>query len=260
MYKILIAEDEDIIRKGLVFSIPWAQMDCSVIDEVRNGVEGIEKIREHQPDILIVDVNMPVMDGLEMIRQTYEKYDYIAIILSGYSNFQYAQQAICCGAMGYLLKPLKIEELKDAILRAQKECEVRRAYVNKQFSKEEWKHFNLLKEGREAAGSDEVAQRMLDYIAAHYREKIILQDVVKQLSYSETLLNKRFKEATGITFIEYLNRYRIQKALKLLQNRHGTISEVAWECGIGDYKYFGTVFKKYIGCSPKEYLTEIGGL
>lgn len=259
MYKILIAEDEDIIRKGLVYSIPWAQMDCSVIDEVRNGVEGIEKIREHQPDILIVDVNMPVMDGLEMIQRTCEKYDYIAIILSGYSNFEYAQQAIRYGAMGYLLKPLKIEELKNAILRAQKECEVRRSFVNKQLSKEEWKHFSLLKEERENAGSDEVARQMLDYIAAHYHEKIILQDVVKKLNYSETLLNKRFKEAAGITFIEYLNRYRIQKALLLLQSGDGTIQEVAWKCGIGDYKYFGTVFKKYIGCSPKEYLTEIGG-
>ena len=108
MYKVMIAEDEDIIRKGLVYSIPWVDMGCSVISEVRNGIEGIEKIKENQPDIVIVDINMPVMDGLEMVQQTYEEYGYVAIILSGYSDFKYAQEAIRYGITGYLLKPLNI--------------------------------------------------------------------------------------------------------------------------------------------------------
>ncbi len=256
MYKVLIAEDEDIIRKGLVYSVPWAQMQCSVVAEVRNGVEGIEKIKETQPDILIVDINMPVLDGLEMIRRTYEKYDYIAIISSGYSNFEYAQKAIRYGATGYLLKPLKIEELQDAVQRAKKECEARRVYVNKQLSREELKCFNLLEEEHEKTYCDEIAEQMLGYIADHYREKIVMRDVAKHLNYSETLLNKKFKKATGITFLEYLNRYRIQKALSLLQSGH-TVQETAWKCGIGDYKYFRTVFKKYVGCNPSEYLAEI---
>ncbi len=256
MYKVLIAEDEDIIRKGLVYFVPWAQMQCSVAAEVRNGVEGIEKIKEIKPDILIVDINMPVLDGLEMIRQTYEKYDYIAIILSGYSNFEYAQKAIRYGAIGYLLKPLEIKELQSAVMRAQKECEVRRAYVSKQFSREELKHFTLLKEEHEKTYCDKIARHMLDYISNHYREKIVMHDVARHLNYSETLLNKKFKKATGLTFIEYLNRYRIQKALNLLQSGN-TVQETAWKCGIGDYKYFRTVFKKYVGCNPSEYLAGI---
>jgi two-component system, response regulator YesN len=259
MYKVMIAEDEDIIRKGLVYSIPWAQMDCSVVAEVRNGVEGIEKIKETKPDILLVDVNMPIMDGLEMICNTYETYDYSAIILSGYSNFEYAQKAICYGVMGYLLKPLKTDELKDAVSRAKKECEVRRAFISRQLSREDWKHLNLFGEIQEKP-EDDVVRQMLDFIEKHYRSKVVLQDVVDHLHYSETFLSKRFKKATGTSFIDYLNRYRIQKALTLLQEGHDTVQEIAWKCGIGDYKYFGTVFKKYIGCSPKEYLAEIKGL
>lgn len=100
---------------------------------------------------------------------------------------------------------------------------------------------------------------MLDYIDAHYQQKVVMKDVVDSLNYSETFLNKRFKAEMGITLIEYLNRYRIQKALELLQSgRPVRIHEVAWRCGIGDEKYFRNVFKKYIGCSPKEYVNLIG--
>ena len=257
MYKVMIAEDEDIIRKGLVYSIPWVDMGCSVISEVRNGIEGIEKIKENQPDIVIVDINMPVMDGLEMVQQTYEAYGYVAIILSGYSDFKYAQQAIRYGITGYLLKPLNIEDLKEAIFHAQKECEVRRTYISKQRSKEEWKQISVLKEYHEDMMQDNIVKQMLEFIFQNYQKKIVIQDVVNYLNYSETFLNKKFKKLTGLTFIEYLNRYRIQKAMKLLQEGKESIQDVAWKCGIGEYKYFQTVFKKYIGCSPKEYLDEI---
>lgn len=63
MYKVIIVEDEDIIRKGLVYSVPWAEMDCNVVGEAANGIEGLELIREHNPDIAVIDINMPVMDG-----------------------------------------------------------------------------------------------------------------------------------------------------------------------------------------------------
>ena len=76
MYRVVIAEDEDIIRKGLVYSIPWADMGCTVVGEAANGVEGVALIQRLEPDIVVADINMPILDGLGMIRQTYEQYDY----------------------------------------------------------------------------------------------------------------------------------------------------------------------------------------
>jgi two-component system response regulator YesN len=257
MYRVVIIEDEEIIRKGLVYSANWAELNCSVVAEGRNGIEGIEAIKENTPDIVIVDINMPVMDGLEMIRQTYEQYDYSAIILSGYSNFEYAQRAIQYGVLGYLLKPLNTLELKEVILRAQKECEIRHVFEDNRRSKQEWKQVNLLTDNNVKPIDDIIVSQMLDYIYINYQNRIVIQDVVNELNYSETFLNNRFKEAVGTTYIEYLNRFRIQKALELLREGKSTIQDIAWKCGIGEYKYFGTVFKKYIGCSPKEYLKEI---
>jgi len=257
MYKVVIVEDEEVIRKGLIYSVNWAELNCSVVGEGRNGIEGIEAIKANNPDIVIADINMPVMDGLEMIIRTYEQYDYSAIILSGYSNFNYAQEAIRYGVLGYLLKPLDKKELKEAILRAQKECEVRRVFIENIREKQEWRDINLFKDSYDKSTDDSIVKQMLEFIYRNYQKKIVFQDIVDELNYSETFLNKRFKEAVGTTYIEYLNRYRIQKALEMLKEGKHTVQNIAWKCGIGEYKYFNTVFKKYIGCSPKEYLKKI---
>lgn len=94
MYRVLLVEDEEIIRKGIRYSVPWEECGCSVVGEAENGAVGEEKIAELQPDIVITDITMPVKNGLEMIADTREKFNYIAIILTGYSEFEYAQQAI----------------------------------------------------------------------------------------------------------------------------------------------------------------------
>lgn len=252
MYRVLIAEDEDVIRKGMVCSVPWARLGCAVPLEAVNGQEGIDKIRQYKPDIVIADINMPIVDGMAMIRETCEDYDYAAIILSVYSSFEYAQQAIRYGVMGYLLKPLNIAELKEAVLRAQKECDVRLSYLRQQKADDEWRQINLLKDFPNDI-EDDIVRQMISYVERNYQKKIVMREVVEELNYSETFLNKKFKEIMGITFILFLNRYRIQKSLELL--KHGeSVQNAAWKCGIGDYKYFGVVFKKYIGCSPRKYL------
>ena len=79
MYKVLIVEDEDIIRKGLLFMVNWQEADCVVVGEAVDGLEGLEKIRETNPDIVVVDINMPVKDGLSMLEDSIEEYGYDAV-------------------------------------------------------------------------------------------------------------------------------------------------------------------------------------
>lgn len=118
MYRVLLVEDEEIIRKGIRYSVPWEECGCSVVGEAENGAVGEEKIAELQPDIVITDITMPVKNGLEMIADTREKFNYIAIILTGYSEFEYAQQAIRNGVSDYLLKPLDMDEMRTALEKA----------------------------------------------------------------------------------------------------------------------------------------------
>lgn len=259
MYKVIVVEDEDLIRKGLVYAMPWAEMGCTVVGEGRNGIEGVELIRRHDPDIVLADINMPVMDGLEMMRQTCREYGYAAIILSGYSSFEYAKGAIQWGATGYLLKPVEREELRAAVEKAKQQREIRRTWQAHERALDQRVDLRMELEPVNGETPDGAVQAMLDYIKAHYREKIVLQDVARELNYSVAFLNHRFKKQMGTTLIEYLNRFRIQKALDLMRDGSAPLHDISWMCGIGEYKYFTLVFRKYIGCSPREYLSAIRG-
>ena len=90
MYRVLIVEDEDIIRKGIAYTMDWVGMGCTIVGEAANGREGLEKIKELAPDIVLVDIMMPVMDGIEMIRRAGEddsNSDLKTIILTSYADF-----------------------------------------------------------------------------------------------------------------------------------------------------------------------------
>lgn len=119
MYKVLIIDDESIIRKGIKNIINWKQLDCEVCADASDGIEGIELIKRFLPEIIITDIRMPGLDGLSMIKQVKGIVPYSKIIiLTGYRDFDYVQEAIKCGAFDFLLKPSKIEELTAVLTRA----------------------------------------------------------------------------------------------------------------------------------------------
>ncbi|MEM1484510.1 response regulator [Oscillospiraceae bacterium PP1C4] len=257
MYSVILVEDEDIIRKGIKHSVPWEEHNCTVIGEAQNGVEGKKLIQTLNPNIVITDINMPVMDGLQMIAETKCQNDYVAILLTGYSDFEYAKEAIKNGVSDYMLKPLNMEEMTETLDRAVLECKNISILRNQNESVGEWKSISLFNDMEVNEPSTPVVNRILELIAENYTKKITLSDLSEKLHYSDRYINQKFQKVLGTTVIEYLNRYRIQKALSLLQNDQIPISDIGWECGIGDYKYFNHVFKKYIGCSPKEYKMKI---
>lgn len=119
MYKVLIVDDETIIRRGLKNIIDWKSLGCVVCGEAANGEEGQDLIKSLRPEIIITDINMPGVDGLRMIRETKELIPKCkVIILTGYRDFEFTQQAIRLGAFDYILKPSKIEDITNIVRRA----------------------------------------------------------------------------------------------------------------------------------------------
>ncbi|MEG0239380.1 response regulator transcription factor [Anaerorhabdus sp.] len=254
MYKVLVVEDEALIRKGLIYSINWADFDCNVVAEANNGSEGVQKIKEHHPDIVLVDINMPIMNGFEMIKETTEEFNYSAIIVSGYNEFDYAKQAIRFGVSEYLLKPVDHEELRNALRRAIEQIEMRKSYLFQISKKEEITENNVLNEKLLLLTDKSVTvAQMIQYIQENYQKKIVMYDLVEKLQCSATLLNNKFKTETGTTFNDYLNRYRILIAVEMIKDKQYPIYRIAEMTGFKNYKYFNIVFNKYIGCSPKDF-------
>jgi len=256
MYKVLIVEDEDIMRKGLMFMAKWQEVDCIVVGEAVNGQDGLEKIRKYQPDIVIVDINMPVMNGLEMLEKSIREYGYDAIIVSGYGEFEYARRGISLGITEYLLKPIDYPKLYEAIkkIQSKRNANIKMKDTIHQIDVEK-KKLGILDYMERKTGNRYI-DLMIQTIHEKYPTRLSLNDISEQCKMSCTYLNVNFKNETGYTFNDYLNRYRIQKAVDLLRDNQFKIYEIAEMVGFSDYKYFIKVFKKYTGCSPARFINE----
>ena len=185
MYRVLLVEDEEIIRKGIRYSVPWEEYGCSVVAEAENGAVGEEKIAELRPDIVITDITMPVKSGLEMIADTREEYKYIAIILTGYSEFEYAQQAIRNGVSDYVLKPLDMDEMGAALEKAVRLAGDSQYLQKREDEAEAVRSRTALPPLSEEKVTDPLVLRIVAYLKENYQSKITLADLQEQFHYSE---------------------------------------------------------------------------
>lgn len=128
MYKVLIVDDEPIVREGLEFIIDWQDFGFTIVDKAENGRMGLEKINALDPDLVITDVRMPGIDGIEMIRKVRkEGIKTRFIILSGYSDFTYAKDALSLNVVSYLLKPIEEAELIEELLKIKEDLKEKEA-------------------------------------------------------------------------------------------------------------------------------------
>ena len=242
MLRVLIVEDEEMIRKGIVLTVDWTALDCVVVGEAANGVQGLEAARRLKPNLIITDLKMPQMDGIEMLRALRaEGCKAYVIILTAYDNFSYAQSALRLGAVDYLLKPFHDGDLEHAITQLQTSIAPKAAERDAGVSV------------RKGDKSRYVLEAM-DYISKHYNEPdISVGTVAESLNISEGYLSHTFKKETDYTLLNYLTRYRIHKAMELLKDCRVKVYEVAEQVGYRDIAYFSATFKKYAGISPSEY-------
>ncbi len=246
MYNVIICEDEDIIRKGLMYSFDFHSLNLIVVADFDNPVYCLEYLKEHKADIIITDIRMPLMTGLEMIEKIEDKKNYEFIILSGYSDFEYAKKAITYGVTEYLVKPLDHKLLTESLKKAITNLNEKRLVDNVKFQVK-----NLSKVYQEINNEDELVKEIIDFIKENYMKKIKLYDVAKQVNYSVSTIKNKLKQ-NDITFNTTLNGYRIYKAIKLISLNKYPIYEIAEMVGFSDYKYFCTKFKKYTGYSVTE--------
>ncbi len=150
MYKLMIAEDEEIIRRGISKSIPWNELGFEVVFEAGNGQQALSNIDSTKPDVLLTDIRMPVMDGIALAKSVRAKYPNIEIvILSGFSDFEYAREAITQGVFEYLLKPTDKKKFIDCFNRLKEKLDNKLADKNKLFAMG-----NKLNEGLEKLRED----------------------------------------------------------------------------------------------------------
>lgn len=241
MLRVLVVEDEEMIRKGIVLTVDWAALDCVVVGEAANGVEALEAVKRCDPSLIITDLKMPQMDGIEMLEHLRQMGNNVyVIILTAYDSFNYVQTALRLGAVDYLLKPFHDGDLEKAVQRVQQRTQAKPAVSPE----------SELKKGDKS----KYVLEAMDYISLHYNDPdISVGSIAQNLGISEGHLSHTFKKETGCTILNYLTRYRIHKAMELLKDCRVKVYEVAEQVGYRDIAYFSTTFKKLAGVSPSEY-------
>ena len=248
MLKVVVVEDEELVRKGIVLTVDWAGAGCAVVGEAANGEEGLEVIRRYRPDLIVTDIRMPKLDGIEMLRRLREEGNRAHVVfLTAYSDFSYAQSALKLGAADYLLKPFHDGELEQAVTRLKQRMD--RAGQGG----EKGPAPLPLPELKKGDKSKYVLEAMA-YIGEHYHEPNIgVAAIAQHLGISEGHLSHTFKKETDYTLLNYLTRYRIHRAMELLRDCRLKVYEVAEQVGYRDIAYFSATFKRWVGMSPSEY-------
>lgn len=256
MVKVLIAEDEDMIRKMLVQTIDWLSMGCTVVAETASGEEGLELIRSTQPELVITDISMDGMDGLEMLRRGREFADFESIVLTSYSRFDYAKKAIGVGVAAYILKPIDEDILEAEIRKAcqtlSKKQDYRRMKLERGMEKLNATYGEDIEARREMC-KDYYVRQAIQRIISSYPDRISVKTIAKELGVSASYLSRQFKNETSDTFGVILNRHRVSKAIELLETSPLRLYEIADAVGFTDYKHFCSVFKRYTDLTPSDY-------
>lgn len=246
MYSVVLVDDNPTITEALAHSIRWQSYGFEVSRTFEDGAEALDYIVEHKPEVVITDIRMPMMDGIEMVRRLKQVHPHVhVIVLSAYSDFSYAQSLIRYGGDGYLLKPLDEEELETMLgelaIKLKQQATLLPDLANRTDDNVE-----------QMVVYETIVDKAKAYAKQHLHEAISLDEVAEGIHLSKNYFCNVFKSETGLTFWDYLTQLRIEKAKELLQTDMKTY-EIAFTVGYENASYLSKMFKKIYGITPTEY-------
>lgn len=267
MYRVMLIDDELPARQLLKASIDWEGLGLEYVGEAASGIEAINIIDEIRPDVVFVDISMPFMNGIDFTKVATKRYpDLIVIILTGFDDFEYARQCVSLPVVEYMLKPIVRSDIHEVLQRVvtklderiPRQDDIDREIENlnsENLSSENLNSENLNSENPYSGDLEQITQ----YLRENYTDSAInLTSVAQQFGFNSSYLSRKFKQETGMSFVEYLMKCRMEKAMEL--GKAGKkMFMAASEVGIPDPNYFSRCFKKYTGVSFSEYTASLKG-
>lgn len=239
MIKVMIADDERMVRRTLKAVGKWEENGMEIVGEAQNGIEALEILENEKPDVLFLDMRMPGLSGSEILERLGQKEGKpITVIVSGYDEFEYARTALKYGAVDYILKPIErnaFNRLLERIAEKIKDAG----------------------EGKSAfAPYKDVAQRIKEDIEEEYAKDISLTYYAESYYMNKEVLSRLFKKKYGVGITAFINHVRLEQAKVLLSLGYSS-TRSAEIVGYHDVNYFSRIFKKTYGMTPSEYVESL---
>ena len=228
MKRVLLADDEHASSEIIRFFIQKHKLPLEIVGETTRGDETVREVLRLRPDIVFLDIEMPVLNGLQVmeILQREYKRDLTCIIVTAYDSFSYIQKALRLHAADFLLKPILYEQF----------CETMERVLGYRYS------------------DNPMFNQLMEYIDLHYAEELKLGDCARALATSDSNVSRLFRQYLDTNFTSYYNSVRIEKAQQLLL-RGVAVKEASAQVGYNNLNYFYRIFKAQTGMTPKEYLS-----
>jgi YesN/AraC family two-component response regulator len=240
MYKLIIIDDDVGTSNNLGSYFPWEEHGFCIAEKFYDGVSAFAYLMQHPVDLIISDIKMPEMNGIELARRLHElKRPELIIFISGYKDFDYAQKAIEYGVSYYCLKPVTYREIKDKLAAIRTTLDARAGRPGPLPS--------------DACLRDVQMNKIKAYIRVNCRDAS-LASVASYMQMNQSYLSRLFREQAGENLSVYLTRIRMQQALALLQrDDYRTINEICAQVGYTNAVSFSKTFRKCFGVSPAAY-------
>lgn len=238
-YRVVLVDDEITIRDGFKHLFNWKEHGCEVVGEASDGIAAVNVIGQLNPDIVIIDINLPIMNGLDVVKLVQQTKQNVAfVIVSGYDDFSYCREALRLKIVDYILKPVCFEEFAEVIDRLR---------INLYRNNTEKSTLEMNNDDRKLIFS------MTHYIQEHLDEEISLKKLSEEFHLSANYVSQVFKNEIGVNYYAYVTNLRIEQAKSLLITTQKPVSEIAELVGFSDYRVFTKAFKKNEKVPPSQF-------
>lgn len=241
LYELLIVDDEYQSRNTLCTCFPWESIGFHVAGQTYNGLEALKFLETAKVHVILCDIKMPVMSGIDLARRLVSRPDPpVIIFLSGYRDFEYAQKALKYGVRYYIVKPARYEELYETFSSLKQELDAR-------YSAESEDDFQ---------DEDLFLRKISSYVEKNYRTAS-LTEAANRLFMNASYVSQLFKQKTGRNFSDYLLEVRMKRAAALLSEPALKIYDISNQVGYTNAKNFARSFRNFYGKTPKEYREDL---
>jgi len=232
--KLLVVDDEQMVRTFVKTVVAKEKLPVAHVLEADNGLDAIALTRQYNPELILLDIHMPGVDGLHAAETIInENKNAYIVIVSAYNDFEYARSAFRMGVMDYLLKPIRPGEIMNLILKVAAQCS---AAIN-----------------NEDINKSQLVIAVEEFVEKNLERDIQLKDIAQAAFISPSHLSRKFRQLTGKAIVDYVQEVRLNKAETLLSSTDLSITEIAGKVGFNDASYFATCFKNHMRVTPLQY-------